>query len=434
MGGSGLTESWQRTTRGPAREAGKLRSVQTSEPANRKARVLIAGGGIAGLEAVLALHELAGERAALTLVAPDPEFTYKPLLVEEPFSLKPAERHELGPTLTELGGEFVQKGVTGVHPDDHAVECDDGSRLEYDYLVVCTGGRARDPYGQVVTFRVGGPELDIDALLAQADEHSSKTVAFVVPPGVTWPLPIYEVALMSRRRAEETGRGDVRLLVVTPEAAPLIQFGRAPSDAVAEVLQMRRIDVETGTYVSESEFGDLVSAPGEQPLDAGAVVALPQMEGPGLAGLPADDRGFIPIDDHARVPGVEDVYAAGDGTTFPVKQGGIATQQADAAAEHIAARLGAPVDAQPFHPVLRGQLIVGEESLNLRSDLTGGHGEGVASLDYLWWPPHKVSGRYLAAWLAYDIAGAGPKPPGAVDIEVPLTPGWHGQPMTPGSG
>ena len=33
----------------------------------------------------------------------------------------------------------------------------------------------------------------------------------------------------------------------------------------------------------------------------------------------------------------------------------------------------------------------------------GGGGEGVASPDYLWWPPHKVSGRYLAPWLAVGV-------------------------------
>ena len=76
--------------------------------------------------------------------------------------------------------------------------------MEYEVLVVCMGGRARDPYQRAVTFRVGGESLDIDALLARSDEDESRTFAFVVLPGVTWPLPIYESALMSRRRAEET--------------------------------------------------------------------------------------------------------------------------------------------------------------------------------------------------------------------------------------
>jgi sulfide:quinone oxidoreductase len=393
-------------------------------------RTLIVGGGIAGLEALLALHDLAGDRAELTMIAPDPDFTYKPLVVEEPFSLKPAERRELAPLLIELGGEFVQRRVTGVLADDHAVELDDRSRMKYEILVICAGGRPRDPYRQAVTFRVGGPEFEIDALLVRAEKDASKTLAFVVPPGVSWPLPIYELALMSRRRAEELGHDEVRLKVVTPEAAPLIMFGRAASEAVAGLLRIRDIDVETKTYVSESADGELSLTPEARKLDAGAILALPLIEGPGLAGLPADDHGFIPIDEHARVIGVDDVYAAGDGTTFPIKQGGLATQQADAAAEHIAARLGAPAQAKPFHPVLRGQLITGAESLHLRYDLTGGHGEGMASSDYLWWPPHKVSGRYLAAWLAHEMPRAEPEMPAdLLDIEVPLTHEWHEKPM-----
>ena len=153
-----------------------------------------------------------------------------------------------------------------------------------------------------------------------------------------------------------------------------------------------------------------------------------------LAGLPHDDRGFIPIDEHARVPGADRVYAAGDVTTFPIKQGGLGTQQADAAAEHIAAKLGADLEPSPFHPVLRGKLIVGGESLDLRQDLTGGHGEGVASPDYLWWPPQKVSGRYLSAWLANERIRTEPEPPPSrsLEIEVALPHEWHRDPMALG--
>jgi sulfide:quinone oxidoreductase len=388
---------------------------------------LIVGGGIAGLEALLALHDLAEGRTRLTLVAPEPDFTYKPLLVEEPFSLKLAERRELAPVLSELGGDFVQSEVARVHAGDHAVELKDGSRIDYDIVVVCAGGTLRDPYRQAVTFRVGRPVLEIDELISRAEADTSKTLAFIVPPGVTWPLPIYELALMSRRRAEEKGYGEVRLKLITPEAGPLVMFGHRASEAVAELLRVRGIDVETRSYVTEDADGELFLTPGGRRLDAGTIVALPLIDGPGVEGLPSDDHGFIPIDEHARVSGVDDVYAAGDGTTFPIKQGGLATQQADAAAEHIAARLGASVEPSPFHPVLRGQLITGAESLHLRHDLTGGHGEGNASLDYLWWPPHKVSGKYLAAWLAHELPRTDPDL--LIDVEVPLMHEWHEQPM-----
>lgn len=80
-------------------------------------------------------------------------------------------------------------------------------------------------------------------------------------------------------------------------------------------------------------------------------MTLAAVEGLRLAGLPTTS---IPIDEHSGVAGVEDIYAAGDGTNFPVKQGGIATQQADAAAESIAASLGLPIEPAPFGPSCAG--------------------------------------------------------------------------------
>jgi sulfide:quinone oxidoreductase len=219
-------------------------------------------------------------------------------------------------------------------------------------------------------------------------------------------------------------------VVITPERAPLIIFGVPASDAVAALLGARGIEVETGAYVDQTEDGGLIVTPGSRPIDADHVVTLPLLDGPRISGLPSDDQGFIPIDGNARVPGVDDVYAAGDGTTFPIKQGGLGTQQADAAAEHIAQRAGADLVGQPFHPVLRGKLITGDESLHLRHDLAGGRGEGIASDDYLWWPPHKVSGRYLAPWLAGETPHADPDPPAhSIDVEVALPTEWHREPM-----
>lgn len=393
------------------------------------ARVLIAGGGIAGLETLMALSDLAGDRVETTLIAPDPDFIYKPRIVEEPFSAQPAEQLALAPLAQEFGARFVQQGVAQVNPAAHSVQLTGGGDHNYDILVVCVGARSRPAFRDAVTFRVGGEALRIDDLLRDAERSQSREIGFVVPQGVSWSLPIYELALMSRRRARNLGLGDVKHVVVTPEEAPLILFGSNASDAVAELLRARGIEILTRTRARESETGELILAPGKRALDPVAIIALPTLEGPRIPGLPADEGGFIPIDEHARVRGIEDVYAAGDGTTFPIKQGGLGTQQADAAAEEISARLGAGIDPQPFRPVLRGQLITGEESLNLRHELASGD-EGITSQDYLWWPPHKVSGRYLAAWLAGVTPQRDPEPPGRpLEVEVALPTEWHREPM-----
>ena len=397
---------------------------------NHQQRVLIAGGGIAGLETLIALRDLAGERVTPILVAPEPEFTYKPFTVEEPFSPQPAERRALAPIAEEFGARFVLNGLTGIDPDRQVVLVGGGSELAYDAAVICVGARQVPAYKDAVTFRTTGEPLEMTEILRNSAATEPGRIAFVAAPGATWPLPLYELALMARRRALELGLRDLECAIVTPEEAPLIMFGRLASNAVGQLLQVRKIRAITSARVTEVKQGTVRWAPGDQELTVSSVVALPALDGPAIPGLPADEHGFIPIDQHARVRNLEHVYAAGDGTTFPIKQGGLATQQADAAAEHIAALAGAPVDPHPFHPILRGRLLTGGESLSLSADVGGGSGEGETSLDYLWWPPHKVSGKYLPAWLAGEEPREDPRPPGhSLEVEVALPSEWHREPM-----
>ena len=142
-------------------------------------------------------------------------------------------------------------------------------------------------------------------------------------------------------------------------------------------------------------------------IGADAVIALPALRGRAVEGLPADADGFIPIDEHARVV-LPRVYAAGDITAGRVKQGGLAAQQADAAAEAIAAEAGVALEPRPYRPVLRGLLLTGDEPLYLRKDLQA---EDVlarplrraperASRAPLWWPSEKLVGRYISGYLA----------------------------------
>ena len=180
---------------------------------------------------------------------------------------------------------------------------------------------------------------------------------FALPSGTAWPLPLYET------RADDCGAGRIErcaytLQLVTAEEAPLGIFGRKASDAVALLLEERGIECLTSTVPVAFEKGVLSVAP-SGPVAADRVVAMPKLQGRSPAGLAHDADGFLPTDEHGRVRGCEDVYAAGDVTTFPVKQGGIATQQADAAARSISAQAGSPVQTEPFRPILRGLLLTG---------------------------------------------------------------------------
>jgi hypothetical protein len=103
------------------------------------------------------------------------------------------------------------------------------------------------------------------------------------------------------------------------------------------------------------------------------------------------------VDEHGAVRGLQDVYAIGDIATVPIKQGGLAAQQADAAAAAIAARAGAPVDPAPFRPVLRGLLLTGVASTYLREGGAGGARVGYATS---WSADLKIAARHLSAYLA----------------------------------
>jgi sulfide:quinone oxidoreductase len=385
--------------------------------------VLIAGGGVAGLEAALALRALAEERVSVEVVAPEADFTYRPLAVAEPFRVAEMERFPLERLVREAGAEFRRGAVVEVDAAPRIARTSQGEELAYDVLLLALGARAEEAVPNALTFR--GPEDGpaLAAMLEEALNGELRRLAFALPAGVAWPLPLYELALLTGTYLTDAGTRGVELAVVTPEEAPLALFGAAASDAVRELLEIRGIELRVRTTPVSFEASMLRLAP-EGNLDADRVVALPRLAGRGLAGVPQDPAGFVPTDEHARVLGLESVFAAGDLTQFPIKQGGIAAQQADAAAEAIAARAGAPIEPAPFRPVLRGLLLTGIFPRYLRSEVS--KGASTVDLEPLWWPPAKIVGRHLAPFLAQRLGLSETPPPaareGSVAVEVELDP------------
>jgi sulfide:quinone oxidoreductase len=354
-------------------------------------RVVIAGGGVAALEAVLALRRLAEERVWVELVAPEPRFWYRPLAVVERFGRGSLHGLDLATLADECGALFTVDELTAVDVDTHVARTKSGAELPYDALLVATGARPVAAIPGGTTFRGPADVEAYSALLAA----SPRRLVFAVPGGVTWPLPLYELALQTATTVPDT-----ELTFVTPEEEPLGIFGSAASAVVAAALEQRGIELLTGTYAVAFEDGVLAVAP-DGALAADAVIALPRLNPAPIEGLPREADGFLPTDQHGRVRGADDVYAAGDAVAFPIKQGGIAAQQADAAAETIAAAAGAPIDPEPFRPVLRGLLVGGDAPTFLRVELAGGAGDtSVAAGEALWWPPGKIVGRHLAPFLA----------------------------------
>ena len=392
------------------------------DESTRKPRVVIAGGGVAGIETVLALRDLAGDRIDIEIVAPEREFVYRPLAVATPFDLGDPPRFALADIARDLDATHRQDAIVAIRPTQRVALTLSGASVPYDVLVVTSGAEPVEAIPGAFTYRGAEDSERLRTLIDEFQSGGGRSLVFAVPSGTTWPLPIYELALISAARIQSHG-SDATVKLVTPEASPMGLFGRQASDAVAALLASRGVEVRTSTHPVEFAQSSLTVVP-EDRVPASRVVALAGLRGRAPMGVTQDADGFIPVDPHGLAEGLSDVYAAGDVTASSIKQGGIATQQADVVASAIAARFGAPVEPSEFRPVLRGMLLTGDGARFMRAEVTGGRGEASEiSTQVLWWPEGKIAGRHLSPYLTRRAHAVEPEPPlrsDAIPVDVEL--------------
>jgi sulfide:quinone oxidoreductase len=363
--------------------------------------VVVAGGGVAGLETLLALRDLAGDRVDLTLVEPRADLVLRALEPAEPFGAGEAGRVPVDEVAAAAGADVVRSALERVDPDARTAQTRDGHRLGYDALVVAVGAHPVVAVRSALTWWPGGNRDAFSQLLSDAGRGRVERIAFVVPSRYAWQLPAYELALMTARRLERLGRrADLRL--ITPEAAPLAIFGAAGSAAVARELDDAGVAF-SGNAIAAVRGDDRVIVevwPGSRQFAVDRVVALPRAYGPDIAGLRADIEGFLVTDERCRVRGTRAVWAVGDATTSVPKQGGLAARQADCTAQAIAGLAGAGLPGPTYVPLLRAQLRTGRRSLWLQRDISDPLDAGAAGDVPLWSPPGKIAARRLGAFLA----------------------------------
>jgi sulfide:quinone oxidoreductase len=356
-------------------------------------RIVIAGGGVAGLEALVALRRRLGPAPTLELIEPSAELVERPMSVAEPFGAGEPRHFDIARVVADHDATLRCDRLASVDAAARRVRTVQGDEVGYDALLVAVGARADMAVPGAITFSgardVGAVRKLLDDLVARR----VRAVAFAVPPGITWALPLYELALMTAEHLRTAGVDDARLVVVTPERHPLDIFGVRLAVRVRELLAERGIGLFTEAVPLSLGARGLRVA-GAEPIAAERAIALPRLDGPWIDGLPHDADGFIPTDRHCAVPGVPAVWAAGDGTAFPVKQGGLAAQQADAAAAAIAAHLGADIVPEPFSPELRGLLLDPRGARSLERDAATTTDAGRL------WPASKVVAEHLAPYLA----------------------------------
>ena len=191
-------------------------------------------------------------------------------------------------------------------------------------------------------------------LIQDLEDGYVKRIAFVVPPGASWPLPIYELALMTAARAFDMCV-DVELTLVTPEPSPLAFFGEEVSQDVAAA-------AGRGRDRRQSRCGRRDAAPqraraashGER-LDVDRVVTLPILAGPRSTGSRMTPAGFLPVDAHGRV------HRSRRACTPPaMRRTSRSNRVASPANRRMPPRRRSPrtpgvaIEPTPFAPVLRG--------------------------------------------------------------------------------
>jgi sulfide:quinone oxidoreductase len=371
--------------------------------------IVIAGGGIAGLEALVALRSHLGSEVRIELLEGATDLVERQRAVEQPFDGAPPRRFDLTRIAADHDAHLRPDRLGSVDAGARRVLTVRGDTLAYDALLVAVGAAPDVAVPGALTF--SGPR-DVGAysrLLADLDAGRVSRIAFALPTAATWALPLYELALMTGEHLRDSGLRDIGLVIVTPEHSPLEAFGERIASHIWSLLAERAIAVRGDTVPLRAGPGGLVVA-GGMPVQADRIVSLPRLSGPWIGGLPHDEEGFLPTDAHGAVEGADAVWAAGDGTWFPIKQGGLAAQQADAAAAAIAAHLGADVVAEPFRPVLRGVLLDPRGQRFL--DATRGDMPATP----LWWPPTKVVAPHLGRYLF--PGSPPPAPKGAEQIDV----------------
>jgi sulfide:quinone oxidoreductase len=412
--------------------AGSGRRAPRSRP-----RVVIAGAGVAGLEALLALRALAGDRIDIVLVAPDSRFLNRSMTVEKPFRYRRVRGVRTQDIADEFGARWQPQSLDRVEHERRVVVTRDRDDVPYDMLLLAPGAnpeREWDPGGPLIV-EDDRDEGDYRLLLYQLREGRINQLAFVKPAGTSWPLPLYDLALMTAADCAAHRRSGVELSLITPEQEPLGIFGSRVSAAVRRLLAEAGVALHTSSTAAlhPSSFGArtrrswLEVRPGGGRLSVDRIITEPRLVGPRLRGVPCDRDGFISTDLHGRVPGMDGVFAAGDATAFPIKQGGLAAQQADAVAEAIACAVGIDIEPKPFRPVLRGVLLSGDAAHYLRADISGCAGDdSTISREPLWWPPNRLCGRYLAPYLSRqtgDAADVMPQEQDGVPADVALDHG-----------
>jgi len=319
------------------------------------ARVLIVGGGFAGVVAAETLAKQLNDDHQITVISRNRQFIFYPALVRLAFGKCASNdvSFDLRDTMQNRRVNFVEAEVARVDPQLRRVITAHGDfegSLPYDYLIYTLGRR-------LATERITGffehshNVLNVEGALkfGEAIREFNKGVAVIGEcPGARLAVPVYETAFALSRLLEDQRRRDrVRITVISPNG-PGFQFGDGKiAKALRSALENHNIEYLPDFPIEAVRPGVVATSNGHA-LKYNLLMLVPPFCGASAAsrlGISnADD--YVNVDATMRVVGVERMYAAGDSVNFSgPKMGHMAVHQAEVAAANVAAELagGEPV-------------------------------------------------------------------------------------------
>jgi len=344
------------------------------------AKVLILGGGFAGVVAAERLAKELGEEHQITLVSRSRWFVFYPALVRLAFGKCQREdvSFNLRHTMLSRRVNFIEAEVARIDPHERRVTIAHGEvegHLLYDYLIFALGRR-------LATERITGfyehahHLLSVEAALRfgkAIGEFREGRVIIGQCPGARLPVPVYETAFALSRLLEERGeRKRARITIVSPDPP-----GLHPDDynvilALSRSLSAHDIEFRPDFPIEQVTAGAVTTSNG-QGINFNLLMLLPPFQGsPAVSYLGiTNDESYISVDSTMRVVSVDRMYAIGDCVNFSgPKMGHMAVRQAEVAATNLAAEVeGHHLFSHYVHEI---RLIIdegGSESMYVHKDI-----------------------------------------------------------------
>ena len=305
------------------------------------AHIVIIGAGLGGMTMAYDMRHHARKEDKITVISDRPTFHFVPSNPWVAVSWRKREEIELdaGTYLNRRNIDFMANGVKRVHPEQNQLELNDGSSINYDFLIIATGPKLAFDEIEGLGPHGGHPQsichVDHAALSAQEWQNFVQNPGPIVVGAVQGAScfgPAYEYCMIMEtdlRRRKIRNQVPITFVTSEPYIGHLGLGGVGDSKGMIESIFRNRsikwicnakvTKVEAGKmYVAEHNDDGTVKKEHELPFNYSMM--LPAFKGVdavfGLEGL-TNPRGFITIDKHQRNTKYPNIYAVGVCVAIP---------------------------------------------------------------------------------------------------------------------